>query len=412
MRFSTIIIGGGLAGLCCGIRLQKAGVQCAIVSAGQSALHFFSGSFELLNVDAEGKSVDNPVVAIEGLPESHPYKKINDFSRYAEEVKSLLTDCGVDVNGDAKANHFHFTPMGTLKRSWLSLGDFNRFDSMDCFCGKKVVVVNIAGFLDFNMKFVCDAFTRMGAKVEQRKISLEATDKLRTSPTEMRASNIARVLDVKENQNQLLTILKDYSNGVDVVALPAVFGLDSTDFVKTLKREVPQVVLIPSMPPSVPGIRVQQRLRREFERTGGVFMLGDSVVKADFEGNRVVRLFSRNHEDMPLTADNVVLATGSFFSSGLVARSSEVIEPVMHLDVDFDSNRSTWYDAQFFNPPGYMKFGVATNNRFQVKRQGETIENVYAIGSVLSGFNALAEGCGAGVSMLTALAVADEIIKQ
>ena len=59
-----------------------------------------------------------------------------------------------------------------------------------------------------------------------------------------------------------------------------------------------------------------------------------------------------------------------------------------------------------------MKFGVATNNRFQVKRQGETIDNVYAIGSVLSGFNALAEGCGAGVSMLTALAVADEIIKQ
>ena len=56
MRFDTVIIGGGLAGLMTGIKLASAGKRTAVVSKGESTLNFCSGSFGLL-ANTEGGQI-------------------------------------------------------------------------------------------------------------------------------------------------------------------------------------------------------------------------------------------------------------------------------------------------------------------------------------------------------------------
>ena len=112
MKFDVVIIGGGLAGLTCGIRLQGMGVKCAVVSAGQSALHFSSGSFDLLNKLPDGSDVVNPLKSAEKLDAVHPYGKIgSSLEFYAAEAKKQLIESGVVVSGYVCRNGFEVLPV-------------------------------------------------------------------------------------------------------------------------------------------------------------------------------------------------------------------------------------------------------------------------------------------------------------
>ena len=111
MKFDTLIIGGGLAGLLCGVRLQEAGQKCAILSSGQNAMHFFSGGFGLLSRLADGSAVEEPLKAIPSLESSHPYSKIgaDKVAEYAQETVEFFKSHGIQVEGSAEKNSYLIT---------------------------------------------------------------------------------------------------------------------------------------------------------------------------------------------------------------------------------------------------------------------------------------------------------------
>ena len=166
------------------------------------------------------------------------------------------------------------------------------------------------------------------------------------------------------------------------------------------------------MPPSVPGTYIQNKLRAFLQGHGAVILNSDTVEKGCFEGDKLTAITTEKLEETRLTADQYVLATGSFISGGLVSNYLNVSEPAFNLDVEAAEKREDWTAEYLFDEQYYMAFGVKTDGDFHVQKGGKTIQNLYAIGSVLSGNSGMKQANRTGVSMLTAIAVAHNILNK
>ena len=428
MKFDVILIGGGLSSLVCGIRLQKAGRRCLMVSAGQNALHFSSGAFGLLGSLPDGTAVQYPLEAIPSLPAGHPYAKIGvgKIAEYAAMVPGFFESCGVHLVAAAAAadpvlrsvrNGYRFTATGTMKPAWLAMSEVAFFPTEEALRDsdgapvESALIVNFAGFLDFSARFIAEGLEKNGIRCRLETVRIDDVERLRKNPSEMRSVNIARVMTREQNWKGFAHQVKELMKGEDMVVLPEVFGLGGELIPQWLSEMIPaKVTYVGTMPPSVCGIRTQMRLKEAFESAGGTFLLGDEVLDPEVEDGRVLCVRTSNLGSMRLVADSYVLASGNLFGNGLTAAPGEFREPVFGLDVDYPQDRNDWYDPDFFAKQNYIGVGVKTDGAFHPYIAGRVVENLYVAGSEVGGCNSLAEGSGAGVAIMTAFKVADGIL--
>ena len=379
MRFDTVIIGGGLAGLTAGISLQEAGQKVAIVSAGQNAMHFFSGNFE----DAGGST---------GSP-----------TGIRERASALFAAAGVRTNA---IDGIQLMPMGKFQPVSLTLEDVTVFPEEHI--AEKALIVNFTGFHDFYGTFLAETLEKAGTTCRIRFVRLPEMEHLRTSPSEMRSVNVARVMD--EHWEKVVTDIRVLLKDEDLILLPQVFGLKDAAVLDKIRAALPaRVAFIGTMPPSVPGIRTQMLLKRRFEVLGGTFLMGDEVTSAAVHEGVVSSITTRNLDTARLFADQFILASGGYFSKGLVTTPTQVYEPLFGLDIDYPAERKDWYDPDFFAAQPYMDFGVRTDEALRGVKDGQPLKNLFCIGSVRGGTRKADFGTAAGLAIRTAFAAVDTI---
>ena len=373
MKFDSVIIGGGLAGLTAGLKLQSAGKQTAIISTGQSALHFFSGSFESLQ-------------------------------EAPEEMEQLFSQAGIRLHYNQGVR---LMPLGTFREAALSLEDIDLFPKASF--GKKVLIVNLLGYHDFFSSFLAQGLQKEGMECRIRFINLPEMEKLQLSPSEMRAVQIARIMDRiwEKVIQEIRLLLKDE----DTVVLPQVFGLQDVSVPSRIRQGIPaRVVFAGTLPPSVPGIRTQMLLKKRYQLLGGTFLMGDKVEKAHIHEGRVHSVVTQNLDNHYIEAQNFLLASGSYFSKGLSSNPFGISEPVFGLDIDFAADRGDWYNPSFAEDQPYMAYGVKTDENLHAIKDGKALENLYVAGAVL-GKTRPEFGTAAGMAVRSALAAADNILK-
>lgn len=412
MKFDYIIIGGGLSGLSAGIRLAESGKKTAIVSSGQSALHFCSGTLGLLGKQGN-KPIASPLSAIAALHENHPYKLIGEetVAKLAAEVPALLKNAGITVTGSADKNHYSLTPFGTLRPSWLTLAGFPTLDN----CEKpfdKALVVAIKGFLESYPSFMVENLEKIGVNCRIETIDLERLSKLRKSNFDMRAVSVAKQIDNAAIE-ELASKINSCAEPSETILVPAIIGFKSEEQISKLRELVSNPLFcVPTLPVSVAGLRTQNTLQRYFEKLGGTFLLGDHVEKGIIENGKVKSLVTTNFSEDHLEADAYIIATGSLFSEGIKSNPKGFFEPVFGLDVNFDQDRDNWYSIDFFATQPYMEYGLKVDKDFHPSLDGTPISNLYAVGAALGHCNSLKEDSGAGTAILTALHAANQILEK
>lgn len=158
------------------------------------------------------------------------------------------------------------------------------------------------------------------------------------------------------------------------------------------------------------GLSLHEAPRAEFREAGGTVLAGEEVTGGTISGGRLQSVRTRRLGDLPLEADEFILATGKFFSKGLIADMSRVYEPLFGLDTEFDPDRGAWFSPGFSASQRFLEFGVRTSGGCALK-DGNVIENLRPVGEILAGVDITAPGATELIRS-SALEAAQAIIKN
>jgi glycerol-3-phosphate dehydrogenase subunit B len=409
-KYDLAIIGTGMAGMTAALFAANRGISTAIVgSLGES--WFTAGLIDLMGIHpmAEGKTWHDPWAAIEAVKKdipNHPYARLpeEDINIALQEFDAFLDNVGLPYCSHEGLNSNLITAFGAVKTThgvprtmWPGVAALSR--KAPC------LIVDLQGLKGFSARLLTERLKSQWPGLK----ALSIPSIYGGQTHEINPVPLAHDLEIAEYRQKLAELIKPHAADVEYIGLPAVLGIHQPELVVHELGEMlgKPVFEIPTMPPSIPGMRLKEAFIRFLAAQKVNCLFQKHVLKASPTKDQEFLLdIGRTVHEEKIIAKNVLLATGRFLGGGLQSDHTAIKEPVFDLPVWQPEDRSRWHADRFFEPGGHAvnQAGLETDAMLRpLDADGSpAFDNLFAAGIILAHQDWTRMKCGSGLSIATA----------
>jgi len=414
--YDVLVIGAGVAGLTAAARLAEGGAKVMLIAKGVGGTHLAPGTVDVLGYSGDER-VERPGEALGAVDGAHPYARLGGADAVARAIDWFKRQFeggplgAYGYQGSLDENVLLPTTVGAAKPSavvpeTMAAGDLRSSASM--------LIVGFRVLRDFHAPYLADNVARGGTPA--RAVVL---DRRVDGRPEANSLGLARAFDDPAVRAEIAAEVARALDGAERVGFPAGLGAEDPHGVwRDLQERLGRPVFeIPTLPPSVPGMRVFRTLRDRLRRSGGRIILNSTALSGARAGARIgsVRATAAGRE-VDYRARWIVLATGGVATGGIAldsrwhARETALGLPLHGVP---ETGRPRFQPDYFAEHP-FARVGVAVDDGLRpVDDTGaRVVDNVLVAGATLAGAKPWQEKSGDGLSLASGHRAAELILEE
>ena len=418
-KYDICIIGAGLAGLAATMFAANQGLSC--VQVGHTGeINFSSGHLDLLGVHPVGKKkvLTDPWAGIDALVQAipdHPYAKLSreDIQTAFRELLSFLKETGLTYHRQMNHNSTALTSLGSTRQTycvphtmWKGVAALKK--KPPC------LILDIRGLKGFSARQITTALQRDWSNLLTGRISFPGMDHL----NEVYMEHMANALILRENRKKFAEEVRPHIKDAQIVGMPAILGLYQTHEVVSDLEELIGVPIfeIPTIPPSVPGLRLKEAFERGLRAKGVQYFSQTRVLSVRGNGERDFEIdIGRKMTEDTVQARGIILASGRFIGGGLYADRHRIKETIFDLPVHQPGNRAEWHRREMLDSRGHPvnRAGVEIDDAFRPLNSSRqpAFRTLFAAGSILAHNDWKRMKCGAGLAIASAFGAVKSFVR-
>jgi len=267
------------------------------------------------------------------------------------------------------------------------------------------LIVDFKGLKGFSAELIVHNLRSQWPGLRAVRISFPGTERRE----EVLPEHMANALILAGNRKNLAQRIRPEIKDARSIGLPAVLGLYQSPKTASDLSELIGVPVfeIPTMPPSIPGLRLKEAFERELRERRPYYFSQKRVVETRQEpgGEFKIGIESPTGKQAILS-QGIILTTGRFIGGGLRADRKHVRETIFDLPVYQPESRNKWHREDFLDLRGHSinLAGVEIDDYFSpLNHHGQpAFSTLFAAGSILAHQDWKRMKCGTGLAVGTA----------